>query len=103
MAVKMRLKRMGTNKRPFYRIVVADSRSPRDGRFVDNLGYYDPCTNPATVRLDEEKAKLWLGRGAQPTDAVLVLLRQAGLAERHPDQQAPEPQEAAQTASAPTE
>ncbi|MGQ9523660.1 MAG: 30S ribosomal protein S16 [Armatimonadota bacterium] len=87
MAVRIRLKRMGAKKRPFYRIIVADSRSPRDGRFVEWIGYYDPCTEPATVRVDEEKAKLWLGRGAQPTDAVSVLLRQVGLLGQKPEQE----------------
>lgn len=87
MAVRIRLKRMGAKKRPFYRIIVADSRSPRDGRFVDSIGYYDPCTEPATVRVDEEKARLWLGRGAQPSDAALVLLRQVGLVGQKEEQE----------------
>lgn len=87
MAVRVRLKRMGAKKRPFYRIIVADSRSPRDGRFVDSIGYYDPCTEPATVRVDEEKARLWLGRGAQPSDAALVLLRQVGLVGQKEEQE----------------
>lgn len=87
MAVRIRLKRMGAKKRPFYRIIVADSRSPRDGRLVDSIGYYDPCTEPATVRVDEEKARLWLGRGAQPSDAALVLLRQVGLVGQKEEQE----------------
>ncbi len=64
--VKIRLRRMGAQKRPFYRLVVADSRSPRDGRFIDQLGIYDPLTEPATVRIDEEKVLKWLSQGAQP-------------------------------------
>jgi small subunit ribosomal protein S16 len=65
---------MGAKKRPFYRVIVADSRAPRDGRFIETLGYYDPCTEPATVRIDQEKVKMWLERGAQPTEAVSILL-----------------------------
>ena len=68
MAVKIRLKRMGKKKKPFYRIVVADSRSPRDGRFIDEIGTYDPNIEPAEVKIDEEGAKKWLGNGAKPTD-----------------------------------
>ena len=79
MAVVLRLTRMGRKKRPFYRVVAADSRAPRDGRFLDILGYYDPLTEPATIRIDSEKALLWLGRGAQPTDTVRALLRKAGI------------------------
>lgn len=75
MAVKIRLRRMGTRGKPFYRMVVADSRFPRDGRFIETLGYYDPRTDPATVRIDEEKALMWLGRGAQPTDTAEALLK----------------------------
>ncbi|MGC8834417.1 MAG: 30S ribosomal protein S16 [Armatimonadota bacterium] len=74
MAVRIRLKRMGAKKRPFYRVIVADSRAPREGRFIETLGYYDPCTEPATVRIDQEKVKMWLERGAQPTEAVSILL-----------------------------
>ena len=70
MAVKMRLRRMGQKKAPFYRIVVADSRSPRDGRFIEEVGYYDPNTNPSTIKFDEEAAKKWLATGAQPTEKV---------------------------------
>lgn len=79
MAVKIRLKRMGANKRPFYRIVAADSRTPRDGRTLDTLGYYDPMTEPSTIRIDSDKAKLWLGRGAQATDTVRRLLTVSGV------------------------
>ena len=70
MAVKIRLRRMGQKKAPFYRIVVADSRSPRDGRFIDEIGYYDPTKEPSEIRVDEEAAKKWLANGAQPTQTV---------------------------------
>lgn len=79
MAVRMRLKRMGAKKRPFYRVVVADARSPRDGRFIDTLGTYNPLADPAEVRLDASKVQLWLARGAQPSTPVKRLLAQAGL------------------------
>ena len=79
MAVKMRLKRMGAKKAPFYRVVVADSRSPRDGRFIDEVGYFNPLTNPAEIKLDAEKAKKWLSNGAQPTDTVKALLKKSGI------------------------
>ncbi len=79
MAVKMRLRRMGRKATPFYRIVVADSRSPRDGRFIDDLGYYDPTKDPSVIRIDEEKAKKWLADGAQPTETVAKLLKIAGI------------------------
>lgn len=79
MAVRIRLKRMGAKKRPFYRVVVADARSPRDGRFIDTLGTYNPLTEPAEVRLDNDKVQLWLSRGAQPSDPVKRLLTRAGL------------------------
>ena len=79
MAVRIRLKRLGAKKRPFYRIVVAESSSPRDGRFIDQVGYYDPLTDPATVKIDAEKALLWLRRGAQPTDTAAYLLKQQGI------------------------
>jgi small subunit ribosomal protein S16 len=82
MAVKIRLRRMGAKKSPFYRVVVADSRSPRDGRFIDELGYYNPLTEPATVKIDEEKALKWLGNGAQPSDVVRKLFRQAGILQK---------------------
>lgn len=81
MAVRMRLKRMGAKKAPFYRIVVADSRSPRDGRFIEQVGYYDPTQEPAVVKVDEEIAKKWLGNGAQPSDTVKKLLKIAGVTE----------------------
>jgi len=79
MAVKIRLKRMGAKKRPFYRIVVADARSPRDGRFIDSIGYYDSTKQPAVVKVDAEKAIEWLGKGAQPTDTVRSLFAQQGV------------------------
>ncbi len=75
MAVKIRLRRMGAKKNPFYRIVVADSRFPRDGRFIEEIGYYDPTKEPSVVKVDAEKAKTWLANGAQPTDTVRVLLK----------------------------
>lgn len=77
--VKMRLKRMGQKKAPFYRIVVADSRSPRDGRFIEQIGYYDPTKEPMDLKIDEELANKWLGNGAQPTDTVSRLLKTAGI------------------------
>ena len=79
MAVKMRLKRMGQKKAPFYRVVVADARSPRDGRFIDEVGYYDPTVEPIVIKFDEENTKKWLANGAQPTDRVAKLLKSAGL------------------------
>ena len=78
MAVKIRLKRLGQKKAPFYRVVVADSRSPRDGRFIEEIGYYDPMKNPADVKIDNEKAKSWIANGAQPTDTVKALLKKSG-------------------------
>ena len=75
MAVKIRLRRMGAKKAPFYRIVVADSRYPRDGRFIEEVGYYDPTKEPSVIKIDEEKAKTWLANGAQPTDTVRGLLK----------------------------
>ena len=79
MAVKIRLRRMGQKKAPFYRIVVADSRSPRDGRFIEEIGTYDPSTDPSTFKVDVEAAKKWLANGAQPTEIVAKLLKQAGI------------------------
>ena len=78
MAVKIRLRRMGGKKDSFFRSVVADSRSPRDGRFVESIGYYDPTTEPATVKMDEEKALEWIAKGAQVTDTVKALLQKQG-------------------------
>ena len=79
MATRIRLKRMGAKKRPFYRIVVADARSPRDGRFIEEIGYYDPNTEPSTVKIDEEKALKWLSQGAKPTDTTKSLLKNKGI------------------------
>lgn len=79
MAVKIRLRRMGAKKAPFYRVVVADSRYPRDGRFIEEIGTYNPLTDPATVKIDAELAKKWLGNGAQPTDTVKALLKKQGI------------------------
>ncbi len=79
MAVKIRLKRMGAKKSPFYRIVVADSRSPRDGRFIEEIGYYNPLTDPVTLSINEEKALQWLQNGAQPSGTVRALLDKAGI------------------------
>ena len=81
MAVKIRLTRLGSKKAPFYRIVVADSRFPRDGRFVEEIGYYNPLTEPAEIKVDADKAKTWIKNGAQPTDTVNSLLKKAGVTE----------------------
>ena len=79
MAVKMRLKRMGQKKATFYRIVVADSRSPRDGKFIEEIGTYDPNLEPSVIKVDEEAAKRWLANGAQPTETVGKILKAAGI------------------------
>ncbi len=79
MAVKLRLRRMGAKKRPFYRIVAADSRSPRDGRFIDEIGYYNPIEVPAVIKIDSDKALDWLSKGAIPTDTVRDLFSQEGI------------------------
>ncbi|AGF55086.1 MULTISPECIES: 30S ribosomal protein S16 [Clostridium] len=79
MAVKIRLRRMGAKKAPFYRIIVADSRAPRDGKFIDEIGYYNPLTEPVEVKINEEKANEWLSNGAQPTEVVKRLFTNAGL------------------------
>lgn len=81
MAVKIRLKRLGAKKAPFYRIVVADSRTPRDGKTIAQIGYYDPTKEPAIIKVDVENAKKWIGNGAQPTDTVRALLKKAGAIE----------------------
>ena len=78
MAVKIRLRRMGAKKAPFYRIVVADSRYPRDGRCIEEIGYYDPTKEPSVLKIDDEKAKSWIANGAQPTDTVKALLKKNG-------------------------
>lgn len=77
--VKIRLKRIGAKKNPFYRVVVADARSPRDGRFIEEIGYYDPMTEPANIKIDAEKAKAWLGNGAIPTETVKSLFKKSGI------------------------
>ena len=79
MAVKIRLRRMGQKKAPFYRVVVSDSRSPRDGKFIDEIGTYDPTVEPSAVKIDAEATKKWLYNGAQPTETVAKLLKQAGI------------------------
>ncbi|AYD40045.1 30S ribosomal protein S16 [Clostridium fermenticellae] len=82
MAVKIRLRRMGAKKAPFYRVVVADSRSPRNGRFIEEIGYYNPITEPVTIKFDEEKAVKWVKNGAQPTEVVKRLFEKTGLNEK---------------------
>ena len=82
MSVKIRLKRMGMKKKPFYRVVVAGVASPRDGRFIEEIGYYNPMTQPAEIKVDGERAKHWLNCGAQPTDTVRVLLKKTGVIEK---------------------
>ena len=77
--VKIRLRRMGAKKAPYYRVVVADARSPRDGRCIEEIGTYNPLTNPATITIDVEKAQTWIKNGAQPTDTVRALLKKAGV------------------------
>ena len=79
MAVKIRLRRMGAKKAPFYRVIVADERSPRDGKFIDEIGYYNPLTNPADIKIDAEKAQKWIENGAQPTETVKSLLKKSGI------------------------
>ncbi len=78
MAVKLRLTRLGAKKNPFYRVVVADSRYPRDGRFIEVIGTYNPMTEPAEIKIDADKAKKWIANGAQPTDTVKALLKKSG-------------------------
>ncbi len=79
--VRIRLRRMGAHKKPFYRVIVADQRAARDGRFIEELGYYDPMTTPKTVKIDADKAKKWLADGAQPTETVKALFKQSGIIE----------------------
>ena len=79
--VKIRLKRMGMKKKPFYRVVVADERSPRDGRFIEEIGYYDPMKKPSDIKINKEKAVDWMKKGAQPTDSVRILLKRSGVIE----------------------
>jgi small subunit ribosomal protein S16 len=82
MATKIRLARAGAKKRPFYQVVVADERSRRDGRYIENMGTYDPTKNPAVLKLNEEKVLAWIGKGAQPTDTVRQLLKKAGILDK---------------------
>ena len=79
MATRIRLRRMGAKKAPFYRIVVADSRYPRDGRFIEEIGYYDPTKHPTVVNIDEERARYWIGTGAKPSDTVKALMQRTGV------------------------
>ena len=79
MAVKIRLRRMGAKKAPYYRVIVADSRSPRNGRFIEEIGTYDPLTDPATINIDADAAKKWISNGAQPTDTVKALLKKSNI------------------------
>jgi small subunit ribosomal protein S16 len=79
MAVKIRLRRMGAKKAPFYRVIVADERSPRDGKFIDEIGYYNPLTEPAEIKINAEKAEKWLNDGAQPTETVKSILKKSGI------------------------
>ena len=95
MTVKIRLKRVGKTKAPSYRVVVADSRSPRDGRIIENIGWYNPLVEPSAIHIDEEKALGWLKNGAQPTDSVTSLLKRVGILDRF--------QETKKAAAAPTE
>ncbi|MGI6167981.1 MAG: 30S ribosomal protein S16 [Eubacteriales bacterium] len=81
MAVKIRLRRIGAKKNPYYRVVVADNRSPRDGRYIEDIGYYNPLVDPADIKIDTEKAKNWLKNGAQPTDTVRSLFKKTGIIE----------------------
>ena len=93
MSVRIRLKRLGAKKRPFYRVVVADQRSPRDGRFIENIGRYQPLDDPSVIEIDEERALYWLGVGAQPSNTVRVLMTKVGIWDRFtsekPEKKAP--------------
>lgn len=88
--VKIRMKRMGTKKRPFYRIVVADSRAPRDGRFIEELGYYNPLTEPKTLKVDGEKVQKWISNGARPSDTVMRLLKTFNVLESNKEEKVEE-------------
>jgi small subunit ribosomal protein S16 len=101
--VKIRLKRMGATKRPFYRVVVADSRSPRDGRFIENIGKYHPLEEPSLIQIDEDRALYWLSQGAQPTEQVQNLLRVQGIWERFELSPKPKGGAAKKTATAPVQ
>jgi small subunit ribosomal protein S16 len=98
--VKIRLKRMGAKKRPFYRLVVADSRSPRDGRFIEEVGTYDPIANPAKVQIDADRVRDWMSKGARPSDIARKLLEQQGVLQRAPRPRAGAAPAAAATAVA---
>ncbi|HCO02888.1 MAG TPA: 30S ribosomal protein S16 [Actinobacteria bacterium] len=98
--VKIRLMRMGATKRPFYRVVVADSRSPRDGRFIENIGKYHPLEDPSLIEIDDERALYWLGQGAQPTSQVQNLLKIQGTWERFESSKPAKPEKAAKPAAA---
>jgi small subunit ribosomal protein S16 len=86
MSVKIRLRRLGAKKAPFYRLVVADSRFPRDGRFIEEIGYYDPTTEPTTIKIDAEKAAKWLKTGAQPSDTVKGLFKKVGIMDKNEEE-----------------
>ncbi len=92
MATRIRLKRIGAKKNPYYRVVVADSRSPRDGRFIEEIGYYQPVANPVVIKINEERALDWLAKGAQPSDTVRSLLKKAGVWQKRSVREAPEQQ-----------
>ena len=99
--VKIRLKRMGTTKRPVYRLVVADSRSPRDGRFIESIGFYDPLPNPAVVSIDTERVQLWLRRGARPSDSARQLLVKEGILKARPFKATPKTEAVAEEPAKP--
>jgi small subunit ribosomal protein S16 len=101
--VKIRLMRMGAKKRPFFRVVVADSRSPRDGRFIENIGKYHPLSHPSVIEIDEERALHWLRSGAQPTDPARVLLQKTGVWSRFPGEPTPEARAAEEPSPPPAE
>jgi small subunit ribosomal protein S16 len=98
--LRMRLRRTGAKKQPRYRVVVAEARTPRDGAFVDSIGFYDPLTEPATIRIDHDKAVEWIRKGAQPSDTVVRLLRRSGIEEGVPEPRIKAPTKAANRASA---
>jgi len=101
MSVKIRLRRMGAKKRPFYRLVVADSRVARDGRFIETLGYYNPCVQPSDIKIDGDRARYWLGVGAQPSDTAAGLLKSQGLLDRLPGAKASVPTDPAPETATP--
>lgn len=99
MSVKIRLRRMGAKKRPFYRLVVADSRVARDGRFIETLGYYNPCVQPSDIKIDGDRARYWLGVGAQPSDTAAGLLKSQGILDRLPNAKTATPAAPAESAA----